>query len=291
MGQGAIRSPPFCLLVRRIVATYAIGDLQGCRAPLQRLLEKLRFDPAADRLWLVGDLVNRGPDSLGVLRYVKSLGNQAVVVLGNHDLHLLTVAAGFVKARRGDTLDDILQAPDRDELLTWLRFRPLLHRDLGYTMIHAGLLPSWTIDQALTLAHEVETALRGPNYLDFLAHMYGNQPDHWRDDLRGWDRLRLITNAFTRLRICAVDGAMEFSHKGEIADIPSGFIPWYDVPGRRSADETIVCGHWSAQGLRIKSKLLALDTGCLWGRCLSAVRLEDRSLFQVDCTEFSATIG
>ena len=269
------------------MATYAIGDLQGCYTPLQRLLEKLQFDPSADRLWFVGDLVNRGPDSLAVLRYVKSLGDQAVVVLGNHDLHLLTVASGFVKAHRGDTLKDILQAPDRDELVAWLRHRPLLHCDLGYSMVHAGLLPSWTIAQALALAHEVETALRGPNYLNFLAHMYGNQPDRWHDDLRGWDRLRLITNAFTRLRICTVEGTMEFSHKGELADVPAGFIPWYEVPGRLSADETIVCGHWSAQGLRIKSKLLALDTGCLWGRCLSAVRLEDRRLFQVECFEFS----
>lgn len=269
------------------MATYAIGDLQGCLAPLKRLLEKLKFDSANDQLWFVGDLVNRGPDSLASLRFVKSLGERAEVVLGNHDLHLLTVAAGFVKAHRGDTLNDILQAPDRDDLLTWLRHRPLLHRAGAFTMIHAGLLPSWTIAQAQALACEVETALRGANYLEFLATMYGNSPNRWRNELRGWDRLRVITNAFTRLRVCTPAGAMEFSHKGELADIPSGFMPWYQVPGRNSADETIICGHWSALGLRLESNLLALDTGCLWGRCLSAVRLEDRALFQADCSEFS----
>ncbi len=269
------------------MSTFAIGDLQGCFAPLRRLLEKIKFDRSNDALWFVGDLVNRGPDSLRTLRFVKSLGERAVVVLGNHDLHLLTVAAGFQKAHRSDTLNEILNAPDRDELLAWMRHQPLLHRADGFTMIHAGLLPSWTITEAQALAYEVETALRSANYLDFLAHMYGNSPDRWRDDLRGWDRLRLITNAFTRLRVCTPEGAMEFSHKGELSDIPPGFIPWYQVPGRKSADETIICGHWSALGLRLESNLLALDTGCLWGRCLSAVRLDDRALFQVDCTEFN----
>ena len=268
------------------MATYAIGDLQGCFAALQRLLKKCSFDPGVDKLWFVGDLVNRGPDSLPVLRFVKSLGDRAIVVLGNHDLHLLTVAAGFVKAHRGDTLDEILSASDRDELLTWLRHRPIFHRELGFTMVHAGLLPSWTIDQAQIFAIEVERALRGPDYLEFLANMYGNQPNVWRADLRGWDRLRLIVNAFTRLRICTAEGQLEYSHKGEIADIPAGYLPWSDVPGRRSAGETIICGHWSAQGLRLESNLLALDTGCLWGQCLSAVRLEDRALFQAACGEF-----
>jgi bis(5'-nucleosyl)-tetraphosphatase (symmetrical) len=269
------------------MATYAIGDLQGCYAPLQRLLKKCDFDSSADTLWFVGDLVNRGPDSLDVLRFVKSLGERTVVVLGNHDLHLLTVAAGFVKPHRSDTLDEILNAPDCEELLAWLRHRPILHRDLGYTMIHAGLLPSWTIHQAQALAIEVESALRGPHHLEFLANLYGNQPNRWRDDLMGWDRLRIIVNAFTRLRICTPDGELEYSHKGEIADIPAGYLPWSDAPGRRSANETIICGHWSAQGLRLESNLLALDTGCLWGQCLSAVRLEDRGLFQVACSEFS----
>ncbi len=269
------------------MATYAIGDLQGCYVPLQRLLEKIQFDPSADRLWFVGDIVNRGPDSLRTFRFVKSLGSNAVVVLGNHDLHLLTVAAGFVKAHRSDTLSEILNAPDRDELLTWLRHRPLLHRERGFTMVHAGLLPSWSVEQANSLAQEVESALRGPNHREFLAHMYGNSPDRWNDELRGWDRLRVITNSITRLRICTDDGQMEFSHKGELADIPKGYMPWYQAPGRKSANATIICGHWSALGLKLESNLLALDTGCLWGRCLSAVRLEDRTLFQVTCSEFS----
>lgn len=268
------------------MATYAIGDLQGCYAPLQRLLSKCCFNATGDQLWFVGDLVNRGPDSLAILRFVKSLGDQAVVVLGNHDLHLLTVASGFTKAHRGDTLDEILNAPDRDELLTWLRYQPLLHRAAGYTMIHAGLLPSWRVAQAESLAREVATALRSPDYLDFLRNMYGNQPTRWRDDLTGWDRLRVITNSLTRLRICTAQGEMEFAHKGELDTVPEGYMPWYDVPNRSSLSEPIICGHWSALGLKLESDLLALDTGCLWGRCLSAVRLEDRAVFQVDCSEY-----
>lgn len=268
------------------MATYAIGDLQGCLAPLHRLLARCRFDRSRDQLWFVGDLVNRGPDSLAVLRFVKSLEDRAIVVLGNHDLHLLTVAAGFVTPHRGDTLTEILDAPDKEALLEWLRHRPLLHQGMDVTMVHAGLLPNWTTDQAKSLAREVETALRGVDHLQFLAQMYGNTPNQWRDHLTGWDRLRIITNAMTRLRICTADGTMEFSHKGELADIPPGYIPWYDVPGRLSAADTIVCGHWSALGLKLESRLLALDTGCLWGRCLSAVRLEDRELFQVVCDEF-----
>ena len=268
------------------MATYAIGDLQGCFAPLQRLLAKCEFDRARDQLWFVGDLVNRGPDSLGVLRFVKSLDDRAIVVLGNHDLHLLTVAAGFVKPHRGDTLDEILNAPDRETLLDWLRHRPLMHQGNGVTMIHAGLLPNWTVTHARSLAREVEAMLRGADYMQFLSNMYGNTPNHWREDLTGWDRLRIVTNSLTRLRICTDEGVMEFSHKGELADVPAGFRPWYAVPGRMSAADTIVCGHWSALGLKLESKLLALDTGCLWGRCLSAVRLEDRMLFQVTCDEF-----
>jgi bis(5'-nucleosyl)-tetraphosphatase (symmetrical) len=270
------------------MATYAVGDLQGCFAPLKRLLAKFRFDRSRDQLWFVGDLVNRGPDSLALLRFVKDLEDSAIVVLGNHDLHLLTVAAGFVKPHRGDTLNEILHAPDRVALLDWLRRRPLLHRGMSFTMIHAGLLPNWTMGQAQSLAREVEDVLRGDQYLDFLAHMYGNTPNQWRDELVGWDRLRLITNALTRLRICTADGVMEFSHKGELKDIPAGYTPWYEAPGRMSAGEPIICGHWSALGLKLESKLLALDTGCLWGRCLSAVRLEDRELFQVACDEFKS---
>lgn len=265
------------------MATYAIGDLQGCFEPLQRLLGEIGFSPSRDRLWFVGDLVNRGPDSLEVLRFVHDLGDVAITVLGNHDLHLLVAAAGQAKLHRGDTLDEILSAPDRLELLDWLRARPLLHVEGEYAMVHAGLLPQWSIDRSLDLAGEAEQALRGKSHVEFYRHMYGNRPDRWDDGLAGWDRLRVIVNAMTRLRICTPEGVMEFSHKGELADIPHGYLPWFDVPGRRNATHTVLCGHWSALSLRIEPRLLALDTGCLWGRALTAVRLEDRKLFRVSC--------
>ncbi|MEO8038965.1 MAG: symmetrical bis(5'-nucleosyl)-tetraphosphatase [Betaproteobacteria bacterium] len=267
------------------MATYAIGDLQGCFEPLERLLDAIGYSRSRDRLWFVGDLVNRGPASLEVLRFAKDLGERAVCVLGNHDLHLLVAAAGFAKLHRGDTLDAILEAPDRDALLDWLRACPLMHVEGEYAMVHAGLLPQWTIEQALALAREAEAALRVGDAVEFFRHMYGNRPDHWEDELAGWDRLRVIVNAMTRLRICTAEGVMEFSHKGELADIPDGFMPWFDVPGRRSTTHTVLCGHWSALGLRNGPRLLALDTGCLWGRSLTAVRLEDRQLFRVSCPE------
>lgn len=265
------------------MATYAIGDLQGCFDPLERLLDACSFSASRDRLWFVGDLVNRGPASLETLRFVRALGDRAVVVLGNHDLHLLVAAAGHAKIHRGDTLDDILAAPDRDQLLDWLRSCPLMHVEDEYAMVHAGLLPQWTIEQSMELAHEAETALRKKDPTKFYRHMYGNQPARWDDDLEDWDRLRVIVNAMTRLRICTADGEMEFSHKGELDDIPAGYMPWFDVPGRRSATHTVVCGHWSALALRVEPQLLALDTGCVWGRELAAVRLEDRKLFRVSC--------
>ncbi|HSN41695.1 MAG TPA: symmetrical bis(5'-nucleosyl)-tetraphosphatase [Burkholderiales bacterium] len=269
--------------------TYAIGDVQGCYDPLRRLLDAIAFDPARDRLWFVGDLVNRGPQSLQVLRFAKSLGERAVTVLGNHDLHLLVVAAGVRKPHRGDTLDQILAAPDRDELLTWLRHRNLMHAGNGWAMVHGGLLPQWTVEQALALAREVEHALRGESYHDFLRHMYGNEPSRWRDDLSGHDRLRAITNAMTRLRLCTADGTMEFSHKTGPENMPSGFMPWYDVPERASRGTALVTGHWAALGLVVRPDLLALDTGCVWGRRLTALRLEDRRIFQCDCSGMTGT--
>ncbi|HEX4985854.1 MAG TPA: symmetrical bis(5'-nucleosyl)-tetraphosphatase [Burkholderiales bacterium] len=269
------------------MATYAIGDLQGCLDPLRQLLGEAGFRESADRLWLVGDLVNRGPQSLEVLRYVKSLGARATCVLGNHDLHLLMVAEGRAKAHREDTLGAILAAPERGELLDWLRGRPLMHAEGEYAMVHAGLLPSWSIAQALELAGEVGDALRGPDWRGLMAGMYGNQPDRWDDGLEGYDRLRVVINAMTRLRICTPDGRMEFTHKGRLDDIPAGYQPWFTVPGRRSAGTPVVCGHWSALGLRVEPDLLALDSGCLWGRQLSAVRLEDRRLFQVSCPKLA----
>ena len=262
------------------MATYAIGDIQGCYSALRRMLDKLRFDPGRDRLWLVGDLVNRGPQSLAVLRFVKSLGTRAVTVLGNHDLHLLVVAAGYVRQHQGDTLNAILRAPDRDELLDWLRRRKMMHAAGRYAMVHAGLLPQWSIPRALTLAHEVEAALRHDDYGEFLRHMYGNQPDRWRDSLSGYDRLRVITNVLTRLRICTVTGKMEFTHKGKPAGRPRGFVPWFNVPRRRNRAATVIFGHWAALGLYTDSNVAGLDTGCVWGRELTALRLADGQLFQ-----------
>ncbi|TXF12547.1 symmetrical bis(5'-nucleosyl)-tetraphosphatase [Pelomicrobium methylotrophicum] len=266
------------------MATYAIGDLQGCLAPLQRLLEEVRFDPNQDRLWFTGDLVNRGPASLEVLRFVKSLGQTAVTVLGNHDLHLLMVARGVERMHRQDTLQPVLRAPDREELLDWLRRRPLIHAEGKTVLVHAGLLPQWSIPQALALGREVERAL--VEDLDGLCrHLYGNQPDRWDERLTGYDRLRVVVNAMTRLRVVTRDGRMEFSHKGTPEEAPSGCVPWYAVPERRSRDHFIVCGHWAAQGLRLTEHLAALDTGCVWGGKLTAFRLEDRRVFQVPCGE------
>lgn len=263
------------------MATYAIGDLQGCHTEFRQLLELLEFNPARDKLWLVGDLVNRGSDSLAVLRLIKSLGDAAMTVLGNHDLHLLSVAAGVSETKRGDTLAEILAAPDREELLFWLRHRPLVHLENNHLLVHAGLLPQWTVAQTIALAHEAETVLRGENYVDFFQHMYGNTPNCWDESLVGNQKLRLIINALTRLRICTPQGEMEFKYKGEIAHIPEGYLPWFDAPNRQSASVTVIFGHWSALGLKLCDNLCALDTGCLWGGKLSAVRLEDRALFQV----------
>ena len=265
------------------MSIYAIGDVQGCHDEMQRLLLKIAFDPACDQLWFVGDLINRGPDSLACLRFIASLGDSAVSVLGNHDLHLLVVAEGFAKAHRGDTLDDILNAPDRDELLHWLRHRPLLHRAADHVMVHAGLLPCWSVEKAALLAEEVELQLRGADYRDFLRLMYGNQPDAWSDELTDFERWRVVVNALTRLRFCTPDGRMEFASKGEAAAAPAGFLPWFEAPGRQSADTTVVCGHWASLGLKLTANLLSLDSGCVWGRALTAVRLQDRRVYQIDC--------
>ncbi len=265
------------------MATYAVGDIQGCFASLQALLEKCSFSPEFDRLWLVGDLVNRGPRSLETLRFVKGLGDRAVTVLGNHDLSLLMAAEGFGKRHRSDTIDDILAAPDRDELLHWLRYQRLMHVQGDYAMVHAGLLPAWSVAEARTLAGEVEQALQAENYREFLANMWGSEPGAWDSSLTGWPRLRVIVNAMTRMRFCSPAGEMDFKAKGELSQAPAGYLPWFEVPGRRSAATVLVTGHWSALGLRLEPNLLALDSGCLWGGKLSALRLEDRALFQVDC--------
>jgi len=267
------------------MATYAIGDVQGCFDELEALLTRLRFDAGRDRLWFVGDLVNRGPKSLEVLRFVRSLGDRAVVVLGNHDLHLVCLFEGFAKRRADDTFDAVLAAPDARQLVDWLRLRPMMHIEGARAMVHAGLLPQWTIDRAAALAHEVESALRGSGYRDFLAHMYGSRPERWGDGLQGWDRLRVIVNAMTRMRFCARDGTMELRASG--ADAPPGYLPWFET---RPADEdtTIVCGHWSALGLKLTRRLVALDSGCVWGGSLAALRLEDSSITELPCAGYRA---
>jgi bis(5'-nucleosyl)-tetraphosphatase (symmetrical) len=270
------------------MATYAIGDVQGSFEELQALLDAIGFERAKDSLWFVGDLVNRGPASLATLRFVRDLGDRALTVLGNHDLHLLALAQGSVKGREDDTLGDVIAAPDRDALLDWLRHRPMAHVASNYALVHAGLLPQWDVATAKALAGEVETELRGPRHREFLAQLYGSRPDRWSDGLRGADRLRVIVNAMTRLRFCTPEGVMEFHTKGETVKAPPGYLPWFEVPGRKSADHTLICGHWSALGLHIAPNLLALDSGCVWGGRLSAVRLEDRRLYQVPCAAKAA---
>jgi len=267
------------------LATYAIGDIQGCFDSLSRLLERCAFDPAQDKLWLVGDLVNRGPRSLETLRLVRNLGSAAITVLGNHDLSLLMAAEGFGKRGKGDTFDDILAAPDREELLDWLRHQALCHLENGLCLVHAGLLPQWTAVEARALAAEVEAALTSANWREFMSNMWGSEPASWQNDLEGWPRLRVIVNAMTRMRFCSSDGTMDFRVKGEVAKAPMGCVPWFQVPGRRSADTVLITGHWSALGLKILPNLLAIDSGCLWGGALTAIRLEDRAIFQVDCSK------
>jgi len=263
------------------MATYAIGDIQGCHTSLQHLLLKIQFDPSVDRLWLVGDMVNRGPDSLAVLRWAKAHQDSVITVLGNHDLHALVVYEGMAAAQRMDTLEELLAAPDAPSLFDWLRRQKLAYAQDDLLLVHAGLLPQWNAAQSLALAGEVEQALRGEHYRDFLRHMYGNQPNTWHDDLSGFDRLRVITNALTRLRVCTAEGEMEFKFKGELADVPQGYHAWFNVPERASLDSTIIFGHWSALGLVLEDHVIALDTGCLWGGSLTALRLQDRQLFQV----------
>lgn len=260
---------------------YVVGDIQGCYSEFRQLLDTIAFDPARDRLWLVGDLVNRGPDSLAVLRAVKALGAAATTVLGNHDLHLLIVAAGHRRPHRRDTLDEVLTAPDRDELLDWLRGLPLIVREGRRTMVHAGLLPTWSAAAALALAREVETALRSPGHGEFLARLYGDQPARWDDRLAGIDRLRAVVNACTRLRFCTADGTMEFSEKRGGDHAPAGFAPWFAHPSRRSAGDTVYCGHWSTLELMLAPNVVMLDSGCVWGGSLTALRLDDGRLFQV----------
>lgn len=262
------------------MATYAIGDIQGCFDEMITLLARLDFQPGRDQLWLVGDLVNRGPRSLDVLRYVRHLGENAVVVLGNHDIHLLAVAGGHTTARRDDTFHDVLNAPDCDELLDWLRHQPLLHHDdtLEIMMIHAGLPPQWDLITARACATEVENALRGAHYHRYLDAVYGNGPRQWSETLTGDERLRFITNCLTRLRYCDAQGRLALKDKGAPGTQPADHMPWFAVPGRASADLEIVFGHWSTLGVTANlgdmSDVHPIDTGCVWGGALTALRLD-----------------
>ncbi len=258
------------------MAVYAIGDIQGCFDDLMALLDNITFDPRQDQLWFAGDLVNRGPQSLEVLRFVRDLGAHAVTVLGNHDIHLLAVAGGHARPRRNDTFHDVLQAPDREKLLEWLRHRPLLHHDatLGITMLHAGLPPQWDLATARGCAAEVEGALRGSGYHDYLAAIYGDGPDQWSAALMGAARLRFITNCLTRLRYCDGEGRLALKEKGAPGTQSPGHLPWFMASGRASADMEIVFGHWSTLGICDAQGVHHLDTGCVWGGTLTALRLD-----------------
>lgn len=268
------------------MAVFAIGDVQGCHGSLERLLERIRFDPADDELWFCGDLVNRGPESLEVLRFVRRLGARATTVLGNHDLHLLAAAREPDRQRDGDTFAAVLAAPDRDELLAWLRQRPLLHHDrrLGFAMVHAGLAPQWDLATAAACAREVEAVLAGPGAGALLDAMYGDRPDLWSDDLAGLDRWRFIINCFTRLRFVDSDGRLALAHKGAPETAPPGLVPWFEHPARRSAESHLVFGHWSTLRRDPGNGVYPLDTGCVWGGKLTALRLDgDGGWFSVDC--------
>lgn len=264
------------------MANYAIGDIQGCFTQFEQLLKIIEFNSGKDNLWLVGDLVNRGPQSLEVLRWVMAHDDCVQIVLGNHDLHLLAVSEGFGRLKASDTFDDILNAAEGKILLDWLRCQPLMVSDHRFAMVHAGLMPEWTIGKALRLAEEVENLLSGKDYRYFLSQMYGNRPARWNDELRGMDRWRLVVNAMTRMRLITHDGEMNLTHKGTLQDAPEHLIPWFEAD-RRSAGSPIICGHWSALGLHMDDDVMLIDTGCLWGGSLTAVRLEDRQLYSLPC--------
>jgi bis(5'-nucleosyl)-tetraphosphatase (symmetrical) len=274
------------------MSVFAIGDIQGCYQELIDLLNEINFDQANDQLWFTGDLVNRGPHSLETLRFVKKLGDKVIVTLGNHDLHLLAVSLHTEKKNPKDTLDTILEAPDRRELLDWLRCRPLLHhdQDSGFTLIHAGLPPQWDLQQASALANEVEATLGSEKFTDFFKHMYGDKPDHWSDDLQGWNRLRMIINAFTRMRYCDEDGNFALKEKGPPGSQPEPYQPWFTIKSRKTRKEKIIFGHWSTIFLgNIKNFLqynvYPLDTGCVWGGTLTALRLDDEKWFSVPSSQ------
>ncbi len=266
------------------MATYAIGDVQGCFDDLLRLLDRLNFDERRDTLWFAGDLVNRGPKSLDTLRFVKNLGETAVAVLGNHDMHLLAASCVPKSAQKKDALSQVLEAPDCGELIDWLRFRPLFHYNGDFCLLHAGLPPQWDLKKTQKMASLVEKTLRSPNYPLFLKQMYGNKPNSWSADLKGVARLRFIVNCFTRMRYCDSTGKLDFANSGPVGSQPKGLIPWFEVPHRKSADLRIIFGHWSTLGYYEGANCYAIDTGCLWGGKLTAIKLgETVEHFSVEC--------
>lgn len=275
-------------------APLAFGDLQGCLTPFRELLAKAAPSPDTP-LWFAGDLINRGPESLATLREVIALGERGVAVLGNHDLHLLSVSAGIRKSKKGDTIDDILNAPDAEDLLHWVRHRPIAHYENSMLMVHAGVLPQWDVDLTMELARDLEKALRRDNWKETLAGLYGNEPSRWSKNLKGIERLRVTCSALTRMRFCDRDGVMDFSASGGLDSAPPGTLPWFDVPGRKTADITVVFGHWAALGLTLRQNLVGLDSGCVWGERLSAVHLVadpvQRVLTQVPCETCRAVSG
>ena len=270
------------------MSTYAIGDVQGCYDSLQALLEEIHFNEHNDCLWFVGDLINRGPKSLATLRFIKTLNTKVVTVLGNHDLNFLAAVYTNTTKHRDDTLDELLNANDREELCYWLRQKAFLHHDeqLGYTLVHAGIYPSWDLTLAQALAKEVGSVLQSEQFVDYLNNMYGNHPDHWSNDLQGFDRLRVITNAFTRMRLCTLDGRLNLHYKGTIEEAPKDLLPWYEIPNRRNRHLNIIFGHWAALECKVsRPNLFAIDSGCCWGKQLTALCLETKQRFQVECRE------
>ena len=275
------------------MSVYWVGDIQGCDAPLGQLLDQIGFSASRDRLYVLGDLVNRGPASLAVLRRLSAMGNSVKCVLGNHDLHLLAVNAGARPAGKMDTLHEVLEAPDKSHLLTWLRHQSLALYEEDVLMVHAGVLPQWNLAKTLALAEEIQTILRSNDAQEFFKNMYGNQPSQWHDNLQSWERWRCAVNALTRLRFCSLAGQMEFETKEGLGAAPAGFTPWFDAPGRRTAQDTVAFGHWSTLGWLERADVLSLDSGCVWGGCLSALRLDapdghgrlHHTMFQVPCPQ------
>lgn len=268
------------------MAVYAIGDIQGCFTELKQLLDKIKYDVAEDQLWFVGDLVNRGPQSLETIQFVRSLGDSACCVLGNHDIHLIACYAGVQTCKTKSSLKQILQHQHASEIIDWLRFQPLLHYDpdLNWLMVHAGLIPQWDLALAQKCANEVETQLRSDNYREFLVQAYGNTPNLWNEKLATEDRWRIILNAFTRLRLCDQEGRMDFDYKGPLGSQNNDLHAWFDIP-RKSENLNIIFGHWSALGLKHTDNLLGLDTGCLWGSQLTAAHIDPSPVkfYQIDC--------